>query len=164
MHGQYVCRKGRPYGQPENRVRESVLRCTTTWTGEVLNVSKVPIVMSDNKRTLHSSDCLFKRLYPCALKLWRQNHLGRRSLTSATITLQRWFKPASLSFKKPPSVWERFWTIPSPVLLSAAKLGWWLLSPSSSSCNRGQPEIKSPAKARCSDAVDPPGMGRPFQR
>lgn len=84
------------------------------------------------------------------------SHLGRRFFTSARIAPQRWFKSASLSFKKLPSVGESFWTIMSPVLFSAAKLGWWLLVPSSSSYKRAPPKMKSTAKWNCSDAVDYP--------
>lgn len=126
----------------------------------VLSDSQTPIVISDNERTLNSSESILKRLcpkqfYPCALKLLCLNHLGRRAFTSAMITLQRWFKPASLSFKKLPSVGDSFWTIMSPVLFSAAKLGWWLLIPSSSSYNRVQFKINSTAKLNCSDEMDP---------
>lgn len=112
-------------------------------------------MVSDNRRILNSSDCILqwckalpKSLYPRALELSQLNHLGRRSLTSAKIALQRWFKPASLSFKKLPSVGESFCTMPSPVLFRAAKLGWWLLIPSSSSCNRVQLKMNSTTKLR----------------
>lgn len=111
------------------------------------------------ERTWNSSSCISKGSAqipsPHALELSRLNHLGRRSFTSAAIAPQRWFKPASLSFKKLPSVGDSFCIIPSPVLFSAAKLGWWLLIPSSSSCNREPLKINSTAKLNCSEAVNP---------
>ena len=128
---------------------------------EVLNVNKTPTVLtSDNKRTWNSLGRISKGSAqipsPRALELSRLNHLGRRSFTSVVIAPQRWFKPASLSFKKLPSVGESFCTIPSPALFSAAKLGWWLPMPSSSSCDRDQLKINSTSTLNCSEVMNPP--------
>lgn len=148
------------HGQPENSVRKRVPPCRT-WTAQVWNVSTAPTVTSDNKRTLNSSDGIVKgsapNVHPCALNVLKPSHLSCRSFTSVTIASQRWFKLASLSFKKLPSVAGSLWTILSPVLFSAAKPGCWLLIPSSSSYNRVQPQVNSATTWRCSDARGPPG-------
>lgn len=75
-------------------------------------------------------------LHPSAQYSELNHHLGCRSFTSATRVFQRWFKPASLSFRKLASGGRSLCTMPSPVWFIAIRLGWWLLMPSSSSYDR----------------------------
>jgi hypothetical protein len=133
------------------------------WTVQILNVSKLSIMISDDRKTLWTHENVSARMllpetwWPLWLKWcsWMR-HLGCRSFTSVTMALHLWFKLATLSCRKLPSPGENFCTTPSHLWFTAAKLGWWLLMPSSRSCDRAQLKINSTTRCHCADVMNPP--------
>lgn len=108
------------------------LKTTTKNTdSRSLNVTSTYIMV------LYQIACILYENVPPLLNCSELNyHLSCRSFTSATRLLQRWFKTASLSFRKLASEGRRLCTMASPVWFTATTLGWWLLMPSSSSYDR----------------------------